>query len=70
MSIQELQKEMLSLKTSERVQLLELLWESLDKTDPEIEQIWVKESESRYKAYKDGNVVPIPLEDLKKKMDQ
>lgn len=42
----------LGLNVIDRIHLAEILLESLDKTDAEIEKIWVKESENRYQAYK------------------
>ncbi len=52
----------LELNVADIIHLAEILLESLDKTDKQIEQLWVSESESRYQAYKDGRVKGIPLD--------
>jgi len=70
MAIKEIQKEMLSLESPERVKLIEMLWESLDKTDAVIEKEWADESESRYQAYKNGEIQAISLDDVKKKISR
>lgn len=44
-----------NLSTEERVQLINELLQTLDsKVDPEIEKVWVRESERRYLRYKNG----------------
>lgn len=47
---------LLKLETLEKVEAIELLSNSLDKPDPEIEELIAKESERRYKAYKAGKI--------------
>ena len=46
----------------EKLQLVDALLESLDKPDPEIEKIWIKEAETRFAAYEKGKLKAIPLE--------
>ncbi|MFK5927454.1 MAG: addiction module protein [Desulfuromusa sp.] len=43
--------------------------DSLDKTDAEIEALWIKESEGRYQAYKDGKLQGIPLEQIRARIE-
>jgi len=50
----------------EKLQLVEALLESLDKPDPEIEKIWIKEADERYKAYKRGELKSTDWEEIKK----
>lgn len=50
----------------DRIHSAEILLASLDKTDAEIEKIWVKESESRHQAYKEGRVKGTTLRENKK----
>jgi putative addiction module component (TIGR02574 family) len=69
MLAEEIKKNALKLDVVARVHLVESLLESLDKTDPEIEEIWVAESERRYHAYKQGLVEGIPLEQLRAKIE-
>ena len=69
MLAEEIKKNALKLGVVARVHLVESLLESLDKTDPEIEEIWVAESERRYHAYKQGLVKGISLEQLRAKIE-
>lgn len=55
----------LELNVIDRIHLAEIILDSLDKTDEQIERIWVKESENRYQAYKEGRVQGIPLEQIR-----
>ena len=48
--------------------MVEIILDSLDKTDEQIEKIWVKESENRYQAYKEGRVKGISLEQLRSRI--
>lgn len=57
-------KEALHLRPAERLQLIELLTQSLSKPDEKIEQIWAEESERRYKALKEEKVKTIPLNEI------
>jgi putative addiction module component (TIGR02574 family) len=61
----ELQAQILSLNS---IGLVEMLLESLDKTDPEIEAAWVAESERKYAAYRRGIIQGSTLEEVKKRM--
>ncbi|MBI3753491.1 MAG: addiction module protein [Deltaproteobacteria bacterium] len=55
----------LELNVIDRIHLAEIILDSLDKTDEQIERIWVKESENRYQAYKEGRVQGISLEQIR-----
>lgn len=44
----------MQLRPAERLQFIEKLTESLDKSDKEIEKIWAEESEKRFQALKEG----------------
>jgi len=65
MITEEIKRSALKLNAIDRVHLAETLLDSLDKTDVQIEKIWVLESEKRYKAYKEGRIKGIPLEQLR-----
>jgi putative addiction module component (TIGR02574 family) len=54
----------LKLNVIDRLKLVEILLESLNKTDEEIEKIWIAESENRYRAYKEGRINGISLDDV------
>ena len=59
----------LKLKAVDRLHLAETLLDSLDKTDQQIEKIWIAESEKRYHAYTQGHIEGIPLEQLCSKIE-
>ena len=60
----------MGLNVTDRVHLAEILLDSLDKTDEEIEKIWVKESENRYQAYKEVRVKGIPLDHVRARIEK
>lgn len=70
MIAEEIKRSALKLNVIDRVHLAETLLDSLDKTDEQIEKIWVLESEKRYKAYKEGRIKGIPLEQLRSSIEK
>ena len=73
MSVAAIQKELLNLPIAERVQLLDMLWDSLSKPqERQSEAAWVAESERRIDAFNDGKLeargAAEVLNDLKKSM--
>ena len=64
MSDKEILKQALELKSEERFLVIEGLLRSLDEPDKEIDQIWVKEAEKRLKAYREGRLEGIPMEEI------
>ena len=56
-------KEALVLPIQEKLDLIEELIKSLDKPDPEIDERWKKETESRIDACDDGEISSITLEE-------
>ena len=60
----------LKLNVIDRIHLAEVILDSLDKTDEEIEKMWVRESENRYQAYKEGCVKGISLRHLRKRIEK
>ncbi|AOS84999.1 addiction module protein [Chlorobaculum limnaeum] len=68
MITKELKAQVLSLNPIDKIGLVEMLLESLDKTDPEIEAAWVAESERRYAAYKRGEIQGSTLDEVKKRI--
>ncbi|HPG38599.1 MAG TPA: addiction module protein [bacterium] len=54
------------LKPVEKLQLIDALLENLDKQDPEIDKLWVKEADERYEAYKKGELKTTCWEEIKK----
>jgi putative addiction module component (TIGR02574 family) len=65
MLTRQIKAELLELNVVDKIHLIEILLDSLDKTNEQIEKVWVKESEKRYHAYKKGYVKGIPLERLR-----
>jgi hypothetical protein len=66
MITEELKKETLQLKPLDKVRLLEILIKSLDEINPEIEKVWVDESEKRYANYKAGKLDSVSFDVVKK----
>jgi putative addiction module component (TIGR02574 family) len=60
----ELQAQILSLNSIDKIRLVEMLLESLDKADPEIEAAWVAESQRRYAVYKRGEIQGLTFKKL------
>jgi putative addiction module component (TIGR02574 family) len=60
-------KEALTLKPSEKAQLIDRLLSSLDQSDKKIDQLWAKEAEDRIDAYDLGKIKAISLEKVLKK---
>jgi len=60
-------KEVLTLKPSEKAQLIDKLISSLDKSDKEIDELWAREAEDRIDAYDQGKIKAISLEKVLQK---
>ena len=52
----------MQLKPVERMRLLERIYESLDRPDGQIDEVWYDEAERRLSAFKMGDVEGIPAE--------
>lgn len=64
MSTDEVIEQALKLKAAERYLLLELLHHSLDKPDPEVDKAWQQEALRRLKAYDEGRLECVSLEEV------
>ncbi len=64
MSTKELLKKAMKLKPEEKIILVEGLIKSLDEPDKKIEEIWIDEAEKRLKAYRNGNLKVVPMEEV------
>ena len=64
MSTNELLIEAMKLKPEERLTLVEGLIKSLDEPDKKLDEIWAEESEKRLKAYREGKLKGIPMEEI------
>lgn len=54
----------MALKAEERFMIVEGLLKSLDEPDRKIDEIWAEEAEKRLKAYRDGKLKGIPMEEV------
>ena len=70
MITQEIKREILNLKPIDKIHIAELIFDSLDKPDSEVEKIWIDESEKRYKAYKKNQIKGICLNEIKGKYEK
>ncbi len=64
MSTKELLEEALKLKPEDRFTLVEGLIKSLDEPDKKLDEIWAEEAEKRLKAYREGRLEGIPMEEI------
>lgn len=64
MSTKELLDEAMKLKPEERFTLVESLIKSLDEPDKKLDKIWAEEAEKRLKAYREGKLEGIPMEEI------
>ncbi len=60
-------KETLTLRPSEKAQLIDRLISTLDKPDKEIDKLWAKEAEDRIDAYDQGKLKAVSLEKVLQK---
>ncbi len=60
-------REALTLKPSEKAQLIDKLLSILDKPDKEIDELWAKEAEDRINAYEQGKIKAMSLEKVLQK---
>jgi len=60
-------KEALTLKASEKAELVDKLLSSLDKPDKEIDKLWAQEAEDRINAYDRGEIKAVTLKEVLEK---
>jgi putative addiction module component (TIGR02574 family) len=64
MGSKEILKQALQLKPEERFTVVEGLLKSLDEPDNKLDDIWAEEAEKRLKAYREGRLEGIPMEEI------
>ena len=64
MGAQEVLKMAMTLKANERIALVDMLLETLDRPDPAMEAIWAEEAEYRLAAYDQGKISSIPASEV------
>ena len=60
-------KKALTLRPSEKAQLIDKLISTLDKPDSEIDELWAKDAEDRIDAYDQGKLKAVSLEKVLQK---
>ena len=60
-------REALTLKPSQKAELVDKLLSSLDKPDEEIDKLWAKEVEDRIDAYDRGEIKAVTLKEVLEK---
>ncbi len=64
MTAKEILEQALKLKPKDRCTLVKGLIKSLDEPDKKLDEIWAEEAEKRLKAYREGRLKGIPMEDI------
>lgn len=64
MVARELLEEALKLKPEDRFVLVEGLLKSLDEPDRVLDDVWIDEAEKRLRAYREGRLDAVPMEDV------
>jgi putative addiction module component (TIGR02574 family) len=54
----------LQLKAAERYEVAEKIMQSMDKSDPEIDKVWVEESLRRAKACDEGRMKTVSFDEV------
>jgi len=66
----DIKKEIRRLRASQKNQLIDFIYESLDKPDLDVQEEWIKESEKRFDNYKTGKFKSYSYEEVMKMIDQ
>ncbi len=61
-TLEKLAAEIQELPDTDKLQLLDVILEDLDKPDPEIDRVWADEARKRWAAYKAGKVPTVDYE--------
>lgn len=64
MGSKEILERALQLTPEERFTVVEALLKSLDEPDKKLDEIWGEEAEKRLKAYREGRLEGIPMEEI------
>lgn len=62
--------EILDLPIEERLGLIDKLVQSITPEPQDIRQAWAEEAEHRYTAYKKGDAIPVPGEEVFKRINE
>jgi len=61
-TIEKLAAEIQALPDTEKLQLVDVILQDLDKPDPEIDRVWAEEARKRWAAYNKGKVRTVDYE--------
>lgn len=64
MSTKEILEQALKLKPEDRFMLVEGLIKSLDEPDKKVDEIWAEEAEKRLRAYREGRLEGMSMEEI------
>lgn len=64
MGRKEVLEQALALRPDERFSVVEGILRSLDEPDTSLDAIWAEEAEKRLRAYREGNLEGIPMEEV------
>lgn len=64
MAGKEILRQALQLKPEERFTVVEGLLKSLDEPDKKLDDLWAEEADKRLKAYREGRLEGIPMEEI------
>ena len=64
MQVNEIMQEVLRLPASDRFEIVDLIHQSLDRPDPEIDRIWGEEAVRRLAAYDAGHSKTYSMDDV------
>ena len=67
MSGKKVLEQALALRPDERFLIVEGILRSLDEPDTSLDAIWVEEAEKRLRAYREGTLEGVPMEEVFKK---
>jgi len=68
MSMQELMDEVVSLPIEERARLADVLLNSLNRSNPEIDRVWAEEATKRLEEIRSGKVKTVPIDEVFEKL--
>ena len=67
-SANKIRKQARALPPSDKIRLVDALLSDLDKPDPDIDRVWVAESQRRWRAYKSGKTRSVLYKEVLKRL--
>jgi len=66
-AVEEIFEEIITLKPLEKIELVDKIFNSLEYSNKEIDELWENEAEARIKAYGESKISSIPMDEVFKK---